>query len=82
MMWLRIHTWFIGLKPLIQLLILFVINGIFWFAAWEFYLWFFNETYGSIGSRIMFAAWMSLVLTIPLNLKRWKLIFKKAPNAK
>ena len=82
MMWLKIHTWFIGLRPLTQLLLLFVLNAIFWFAAWEFYLWNFNGTYESIGRRIIFAAWMSLIMTIPLNLKRWKLIFKKAPDEK
>ena len=81
-MWLRIHTWFIGLKPSMQLLILFIINAIFWFVAWEFYLWYFKETHESLGRRIMFAAWMSLILTIPLNLKRWKLIFKKGPHDK
>lgn len=81
-MWLQIHTWFLGLRPLTQLLLLFVINSIFWFVAWEFYLWYFNETYGSIANRISFALWMSLVLTIPLNLKRWKLIFKKVPDDK
>lgn len=81
-MWLRIHTWFVKLRPLTQLLILFVLNGIFWFAAWEFYLWYFHESYGSLGKRIIFAAWMSLVLTIPLNLKRWKLIFKKKADEK
>ena len=81
-MWLRIHTWFIGLKLLIQLLILFIINGIFWFAAWEFYLWYFNGAQETLFQRIVFAAWMSFIMTIPLNLKRWKLIFKKSSNEK
>ena len=81
-MWLKIHTWFISLKPIMQLLILFIINGVFWFVAWEFYLWYFNETYRSLGSRILHAAWMSFILIIPLNLKTWKQIFKKPSNAK
>ena len=81
-MWLRIHIWFIGLRPLTQLLILFILNAILWFVAWEFYLWYFNETYGSMGRRVLHAVWMSFVLTIPLNLKRWKLIFKKGPHDK
>lgn len=81
-MWLRIHTWYIGLKPLFQLLILFVINAIFWFAASEFYLWYFNAPPETLLHKIVFATWMSFVLTIPLNLKRWKLIFKKSSNEK
>lgn len=81
-MWLQIHTWFTELKPIPRLLILFFINGIFWFVAWEFYLWYFNEKNESLGNRILFAAWMSLVLTIPLNLKKLKLIFKNKPHEK
>jgi hypothetical protein len=56
---------------------LFVVNGIFWFVAWRFYTYYFNEKPKPFFSQVMYAAWMSLIITIPLNWKKVKNIFKK-----
>ncbi len=76
-MWLRFHLWFAKLSPLKQLLLLFMLNTLLWFAAWRFYFWYFKETPKPMGSQILFALWMSFLLTIPLNLKKVQQIFKK-----
>ena len=78
---LRLHKFYLSLSPLKQLFILFVLNGIFWYLAWAFYTYWFNEAQKPFLSRIMYAAWMSFVITIPLNWNKVKLIFKNRRNA-
>ncbi len=79
-MFLRIHQYYLGLKPLKQLLFLFILNGIFWYVAWGFYTWYFNEAEKTFVYRLFHAAWMSLVITIPLNWKKVNHAFKRKPN--
>lgn len=57
-----------------------MVNGIFWFIAWQFYTYYFQEKQKPFLSQVMYAAWMSLIITIPLNLKKVRLIFKKQSN--
>lgn len=81
-MFLRIHQYYLGLKPLKQLLFLFILNAMFWYGAWAFYNWYFNEEQKSFWYRLFHAAWMSLIITIPLNWKKLNQAFKKSPHEK
>jgi hypothetical protein len=79
-MWFRIHRFYVGLPPAVQLLVVFIINGVFWFFAWKFYSWYFNEPQRSLWFQIKFAAWMSLVITLPLNWNKFTSLFRKPPQ--
>jgi len=78
----RIHKFYTSLSPLKQLLVLFFLNTVFWYAAWSFYTNYFHEVQRPFLYRVAHAAWMSMVITIPLNWKKVQQVFKPKPNGK
>ena len=75
----RIHQWYARQTALVQLLLLYALNVVFWFVAWGAYLRYFNEGEKTFVYRLVHALWMALIITIPLNLKKVKQVFKKLP---
>lgn len=72
----KYNQWFDRLTSFQKLLVSFSLNWIFWLIAWLLAEQFIFEEYRSWNYHIFHATWMSFFMTIPLNWKELKQLFK------